>query len=246
MSVVECHDRRARTLYSHGSRNRSPSVDAGPRLSTFRLSRRNTPDPIDWHPRTSRSSWRGRRSAVGGGVGRGPSAPPSRGTGKAAIARRLGIGRNTVDRLLAGRLGIGRNPVERLLAPARATAVSPRSGRLAARPVGRADRRAPGGRPDRTRDRHPRTAPADGYRGGSTILKEHLAKVLPAFLAALAYQRTSYRPGEIGQVDWRHTGAQAGDERDPARSFAACRSARRSARSSRSWCARSENRMPIS
>ncbi|MBM4436066.1 MAG: DDE-type integrase/transposase/recombinase [Actinobacteria bacterium] len=28
----------------------------------------------------------------------------------------------------------------------------------------------------------------------------------PAFLAARAYQRTTYQPGEIGQVDWWHTG----------------------------------------
>jgi transposase len=47
----------------------------------------------------------------------------------------------------------------------------------------------------------------DGYRGGITILKEHLARVRPAFLAARAFQRTTYRPGEIGQVDWWHTGA---------------------------------------
>ena len=32
------------------------------------------------------------------------------------------------------------------------------------------------------------------------------ARVRPTFLAARAYQRTSYRPGEIGQVDWWHTG----------------------------------------
>jgi transposase len=46
----------------------------------------------------------------------------------------------------------------------------------------------------------------DGYGGGITILKEHLARVRPGFLAARAYQRTTYRPGEIGQVDWWHTG----------------------------------------
>jgi transposase len=46
----------------------------------------------------------------------------------------------------------------------------------------------------------------DGYAGGITILKEHLAKLRPAFLAAKAYQRTSYLPGEISQIDWWHTG----------------------------------------
>lgn len=45
-----------------------------------------------------------------------------------------------------------------------------------------------------------------GYAGGLTILRDHLARVRPAFRAARAFQRTSYRPGEIGQVDWWHTG----------------------------------------
>jgi transposase len=34
----------------------------------------------------------------------------------------------------------------------------------------------------------------DGYAGGSTILKDHLAKVRSAFLAAKAFQRTSIFP----------------------------------------------------
>jgi transposase len=42
----------------------------------------------------------------------------------------------------------------------------------------------------------------DGYSGGITILKEHLAKVRPSFLAARTFQRTSYLPGEISQIDW--------------------------------------------
>lgn len=46
----------------------------------------------------------------------------------------------------------------------------------------------------------------DGYAGGITILKEHLAKVRPSFLAARTFQRTSYLPGEISQIDWWHTG----------------------------------------
>ena len=48
----------------------------------------------------------------------------------------------------------------------------------------------------------------EGYTGGITILKDHLAKVRPAFLAAKTYQRTSYLPGEISQIDWWHTGVQ--------------------------------------
>jgi transposase len=48
----------------------------------------------------------------------------------------------------------------------------------------------------------------DGYVGGITILKEHLARVRPQFLAARTFQRTSYLPGEISQIDWWHTGRE--------------------------------------
>ena len=41
-----------------------------------------------------------------------------------------------------------------------------------------------------------------GYDGGITILKEHVASVRPAFLAARAYQRTTYLPGELAHGDW--------------------------------------------
>lgn len=42
----------------------------------------------------------------------------------------------------------------------------------------------------------------DGYAGSITILKEHIASIRPAFLAARSYQRTSYLPGEIAHGDW--------------------------------------------
>jgi transposase len=42
----------------------------------------------------------------------------------------------------------------------------------------------------------------DGYAGGITILKRHVAAVRPAFLAARSYQRTSYLPGELAHGDW--------------------------------------------
>lgn len=45
-----------------------------------------------------------------------------------------------------------------------------------------------------------------GFTGSLTILKDHLRRVRPAFLAARCYQRTSYLPGELAQVDWWHTG----------------------------------------
>jgi transposase len=41
-----------------------------------------------------------------------------------------------------------------------------------------------------------------GYAGGITILKDYVQEVRPTFIAARTYQRTSYLPGEIGQVDW--------------------------------------------
>lgn len=42
----------------------------------------------------------------------------------------------------------------------------------------------------------------DGYDGGRTILKDYLQQIRPEFLAARAFQRTSYLPGEIAQADW--------------------------------------------
>lgn len=47
-----------------------------------------------------------------------------------------------------------------------------------------------------------------GYAGGITILKAHLAGVRPKFLAARSYQRTTYLPGELMQLDWWDTGVQ--------------------------------------
>lgn len=41
-----------------------------------------------------------------------------------------------------------------------------------------------------------------GYAGGITILKDYLLQARPQFLAARTYQRTTYLPGEIGQLDW--------------------------------------------
>jgi transposase len=45
-----------------------------------------------------------------------------------------------------------------------------------------------------------------GYAGSLTILKDHLRRVRPAFVAARAYQRTSYSPGELAQTDWWEPG----------------------------------------
>jgi transposase len=45
-----------------------------------------------------------------------------------------------------------------------------------------------------------------GFEGRITIVRDFVAKVRPEFARAAAFQRTSYLPGEIGQVDWWHTG----------------------------------------
>lgn len=112
---------------------------------------------------------------------------------KAAIAARLGMSRNTVARLL-----------------------------LLAEPP-RYERRATGSRLDPFKDEIAAMLDVDpkvpatvvlqhlrrgGYAGGITILKEHLVKVRPSFVAARTFQRTSYLPGEISQMDWWHTGRQ--------------------------------------
>ena len=110
---------------------------------------------------------------------------------KAAIARRLGMSRNTVDRLL----GLV-EPPRYVRAPA-GSQVDAFDGAIAAMLD-----EDPAVRATVIRER---LRPL-GYRGGISILKEHLRRVRPGFLAARAYQRTSYLPGEIGQVDWWHTG----------------------------------------
>ena len=40
-----------------------------------------------------------------------------------------------------------------------------------------------------------------GYEGGRTILDDYLREVRPLFAPARTFQRTTYRPGEIGQFD---------------------------------------------
>jgi transposase len=115
------------------------------------------------------------------------------GMAKAAIARRLDMSRNTVDRLLALR-----EPPRYVRTPT-GSQLDPFADRIAAMLAEDPTVRATVVREHLRRD---------GYTGGITILKDHLARVRPAFLAARAFQRTTYAPGEIGQVDWWHTGAQ--------------------------------------
>jgi transposase len=115
------------------------------------------------------------------------------GESRAAIARRLGMSRNTVARLLA----LPEPP--RYVRASAGSQLDPFAPAIAA--MLDAD---PTVRSTVIRER---LRPL-GYRGGISILREHVARVRPGFLAARAYQRTSYEPGEIGQVDWWHTGAQ--------------------------------------
>lgn len=110
---------------------------------------------------------------------------------KTAIARRLGMSRTTVIRLLR----LPEPP--RYLRPARGSQLDPFRAEIAA--ILDAD---PTVAATVVRERLQRA----GYRGGITVLKEHLARERPAFLAARAFQRTHYLPAEIVQLDWWHTG----------------------------------------
>jgi transposase len=46
----------------------------------------------------------------------------------------------------------------------------------------------------------------DGYAGGITILKDHVARLRPTFAAARSFQRTTYLPGELAHGDWWEPG----------------------------------------
>lgn len=111
------------------------------------------------------------------------------GLSKKAIAEKLGMSRNTVARLLclSEPPAYEREPSSSLLDPFRQEILA-----LLAE-----DPRAPA---TVIRER----LQARGYAGGITILKDYLVQVRPQFLAARTYQRTTYLPGEIGQIDWWH------------------------------------------
>lgn len=115
------------------------------------------------------------------------------GVSKRAIARRLGMSHTTVHRLL----GLTEPP--RYERARKGSFVDPFADQIAA--ILDADPKVPA----TVVLLHVRR---DGYAGGITILKEHLAQVRPQFLAARSFQRTSYLPGEISQIDWWHTGRQ--------------------------------------
>jgi transposase len=113
------------------------------------------------------------------------------GLSKSAIAKRLGMSRTTVIELLAregppryerrptgSMLDAYRDEIRRMLAD---------DPDVAATVVLERIRRS-------------------GFEGRITIVRDFVATVRPEFARAAAFQRTSYLPGEIGQVDWWHTG----------------------------------------
>ena len=106
---------------------------------------------------------------------------------KSAIAKRLGMSRPTVIRLLG------------LSEPPRYQRVSPGSKLDGYKHAIAAMLDADPAVPATVILEHLRR---DGYAGGITILKQHMAAVRPAFLAARSYQRTSYLPGELAHGDW--------------------------------------------
>jgi transposase len=113
------------------------------------------------------------------------------GVPKRHIAERLGCSRTTVYRLL-----LLETPPRYERAPA-GSLLEPFKDAVAA--LLRADATAPATVIRQHLQRQ-------GYGGGISILKEYLASVRPAFLAARDFQRTVYAPGEILQADWWDTG----------------------------------------
>jgi len=109
------------------------------------------------------------------------------GRSERTVARELGMSRNTVHRLL---LLPGPPVYERSRPP---SMLGPHRDAILA--MLKEDEKAPA-----TVIRE--HLQAEGYAGGITILKDYLQEVRPQFLAARTYQRTSYLPGELGQVDW--------------------------------------------
>lgn len=115
------------------------------------------------------------------------------GWSKTAISVKLGMSRNTVDRLLE----LAEPPLYRR--PAKGSVLDEFADEIAAMLEG-----------------NPRVAATVilerlrplGYSGGITVLKDRLAVLRPLLLAAKSYQRTSYLPGEISQLDWWHTGIE--------------------------------------
>jgi transposase len=110
---------------------------------------------------------------------------------KSAIARRLGMSRTTVIELLVrdGPPRYERRPAGSMLDPFKDEI-----------------RRMLADDPDVAATVVLERIRPSGFEGRITIVRDFVAKVRPEFARAAAFQRTSYLPGEIGQVDWWHTG----------------------------------------
>jgi transposase len=109
------------------------------------------------------------------------------GLSKTAIARRLGMSRNTVDRLLklTDPPNYERQPKSSLLDPFKGYIAELLDDDAEAPATVILQR-----------------IQARGYRGRITILKDYLMQERPRYLARRSFQRTSYLPGELGQFDW--------------------------------------------
>jgi transposase len=112
---------------------------------------------------------------------------------KLRIARQLGMSRNTVDRLL----GLSEPPA--YVRPPAPSKLDPFKDEV--RAMLAAD-------PEVASTVICERLRREGFDGSVAIVKRFVATVRPQFAAAASYQRTSYLPGEIGQVDWWHTGLQ--------------------------------------
>lgn len=111
------------------------------------------------------------------------------GSSNVEIARRLGMGRNTVTRLLAR----GEPPrYERRAMPSMLDEYRDEIRAMLAED--------PSVRSTVVLERLRRS----GFAGGITIVRDYVRQVRPEFAAAASFQRTTYVPGEIGQVDWWH------------------------------------------
>ena len=106
------------------------------------------------------------------------------GVSQRAIARRLGIDRETVATALR------REGPPTYRRPPRGSKVDPFKDKIAA---------VLAAYPELSAVRVYDKVAAEGYAGGLSTLRAHLRAVRPR---PVAYQRTEYVPGEVGQVDW--------------------------------------------
>lgn len=101
------------------------------------------------------------------------------------IAKQLGLARNTVNAALHN------DAPPQYHRERRPSCLDPFSNRIA---------EILGQFPDISAVRIQEILQPEGYSGGLTILRDHLRLVRPRHIQA--FQRTEYRPGAIGQVDW--------------------------------------------